>query len=129
MTGRSLRRNRAKVLITMAFAVVFGALGDISLRKGMKSIGCTEFACIYHAFVQAVTNPYVIAGVALLTAFLVLYLISLSWEELSFVLPLTAADYVLVTLFASVILKEDVSPVRWAGSLLVAAGIAFVART
>ena len=113
----------------MSVAVVLGALGDISLRKGMRSIGCTEFACVYHAFLEAATNTYVLSGVGLLIAFLLLYLASLSWEDLSFVLPLTAADYVLVTILAHFILKEDISPLRWAGSVLVATGIAFVART
>ena len=44
-------------------------------------------------------------------------------------LPLTAADYVLVTLLAYFLLGEDVSPIRWLGSIMVAIGIALVART
>lgn len=123
------RRNKAKVLIVMSFAVMFGALADISLRNGMKIVGETVFQSPIHAFVVTITNAYVIAGILLMIAFLVLYLVSLSWESLSFVLPLTAADYVLVTLMAHFLLHEDVSPIRWLGSILVAVGIAVVART
>ena len=47
-----------------------------------------------------ITNHYVIGGIVLLVTFPVLYLVSLSWEELSYVLPLTAANYVLVTILA-----------------------------
>lgn len=122
-------RRRAKVLIAMFFAVVFGAFGDISLSKGMKEIGAIPHKSITTAFVAGVTNPYVIGGTLLLITFLLLYLASLSWEELSYVLPLTAADYVLVTLLAYFLLHEDVSPERWAGSVLVAAGIAAVAKS
>ena len=121
--------NKARVMVVMFFAVVFGAFGDISLRKGMKTIGAMEFRSMYQALVTAASNVYVLGGVVLLIAFLVLYLASLSWEDLSYVLPLTAADYVLVTLFAYFLLSEDVSPLRWAGSVLVASGIALVAKT
>jgi drug/metabolite transporter (DMT)-like permease len=123
------RRNKVKVLIVMSFAVTFGALADISLRNGMKNVSETVFQSPAHAFVVTITNAYVIAGILLMIAFLVLYLVSLSWENLSFVLPLTAADYVLVTLMAHFLLHEDVSPIRWLGSILVAVGIAVVART
>lgn len=123
------RRNRIKVLLVMLVAVVLGALGDVSLSKGMKSVGAVEYQNIYQAALSAMTNIYVVSGVALLICFLLLYLASLSWEELSFVLPLTAADYVLVTLLAYFLLHEDVSALRWAGSVLVAAGIGLVARS
>lgn len=122
------RRNKAKVLIAMSFATVFAAFGDVSLSRGMKLVGAGH----HHGFWEtalAIANTYVIAGILLLMAFLALYLASLSWEDMSFVLPLTAADYVLVTLLARVWLHEDVSPVRWAGTLLVAIGIAFVTRS
>ena len=129
MRGLSTDNNKARVMVVMFFAVIFGAFGDISLRKGMKTIGELEFRSMYQALVTAASNVYVLGGVFLLIAFLVLYLASLSWEDLSYVLPLTAADYVLVTLFAYFLLQEDVSPLRWAGSVLVASGIALVART
>ncbi len=129
MRRSGTRNNKARVMVVMFFAVIFGAFGDISLRKGMKTIGELEFRSMYQALVTASSNVYVLGGVFLLIAFLVLYLASLSWEDLSYVLPLTAADYVLVTLFAYFLLQEDVSPLRWAGSVLVASGIALVART
>lgn len=123
------RRNKAKVLIVMSVAVILGALGDVSLSRGMKTIGAADFDRASQAFVAAVTNPYVLGGVVLLLSFLILYLVSLSWEDLSFVLPLTAADYILVTVFAHLILQESVPPMRWLGSVLVASGIVLVARS
>jgi len=123
------RRNKARVLVVMFFAVVFGAFGDVSLSRGMKSIAAMPLSGPVHAFVAVFTNVYVLGGIVLLIGFLALYLASLSWESLSFVLPLTAADYVLVTLLAHFLLAEDVSPVRWLGSIMVALGIALVART
>lgn len=123
------RRNKIKVLITMSLAVLFGAMGDASLSKGMKMVGAIPRADPLTDFMATITNPYVIGGILLLILFLALYLASLSWEDLSYVLPLTGGIYILVTLFAFFFLHEDVTPARWAGSVLVGAGIALVARS
>ena len=124
----STRRKQIKVLIVMFIAVVLGALGDISLSKGMKIVGSVDYGGTLQ-MLSAAVNIYIIMGVLLQLAFLLLYLVSLSWEELSYVLPLTAADYILVTIFAFFLLHEPVSPLRWTGSALVAIGIGLVAKT
>jgi drug/metabolite transporter (DMT)-like permease len=129
MKPTSGRRNKIKVLVAMFFGVVFGAVGNISLSRGMRCVGSSGYECAHDAVVGAVTQPYIVTGVLLLFGFLLLYLASLSWEDLSYVLPLTAGDYVLVTLLAFFVLHEAVTPLRWAGSVLVATGIAMVARS
>lgn len=105
---------RARVLITMAVAVTLGALGDVALSCGMKGWAL---------------SPMLLVGIALQLAFLLLYLACLSWDDLSYVLPLAAADYVLVTVFAALLTSEHVSADRWLGSLLVSVGVALVARS
>jgi drug/metabolite transporter (DMT)-like permease len=50
----------------------------------------------------------------------------LSWADVSFVVPATAANYIVGGLGAKFLLKERLSKVRWAGMLLVAAGVALV---
>ena len=114
----------------MFFAVCYGAMGDVSLKKGMQMIAdLPDSVDLLHKMLATITNSYVIVGILLLSAFLILYLVSLSWEELSYVLPLTAANYVLVTVLAYFVLGEHVSALRWSGSVLVTVGIALVART
>ncbi len=51
----------------------------------------------------------------------------LSVADLSFAVPATAASVVLETLLARLVLKESVTPVRWAGAILVAGGVALLA--
>ena len=122
--------SKIRVIGVMSVAVTLAAFGDVSLSKGMKQAGAiAEHRSFIDTFSYAIDNPYVLAGVGLLLAFLCLYLAALSWEDLSFVLPLAAADYVLVTLLAFLLLGEDVSPLRWAGSVLVAVGVMLVAKT
>jgi drug/metabolite transporter (DMT)-like permease len=50
----------------------------------------------------------------------------LSWADVSVVVPATAANYIVGVLGARLLLKERVSMTRWAGMLLVAAGVALV---
>ena len=128
-SAASHSHNKIKVLVAMFFGVLFGALGNICLSRGMRCVGESGYECAHDAILGAVTEPYIVAGVILLGTFLLLYLASLSWEDLSYVLPLTAGDYVLVTILAFLLLHEDVEPLRWAGSILVATGIALVARS
>ena len=129
MTSGSSRRNKIKVLVAMFFGVVFGAIGNVSLSRGMRCVGKSGFECAHDAIVGALTQPYIATGVALMLAFLLLYMASLSWEDLSYVMPLTAGEYVLVTLLAFLVIREPVTALRWAGSILVATGIILVARS
>src|SRR5438445_7335162 len=52
---------------------------------------------------------------------------TLSWQPISFVIPASALSNVVGTLGAKYILKEEVNAARWAGVILVCAGVALVA--
>ena len=123
------RNNRIKVLIAMSFAVIFSAIGNVCLSRGMRCIGETGYNCARDAISGTLVHPYIIVGVLLMGAFLLLYLASLSWEDLSYVLPLTAGDYVLITVLAFFFLHENVDALRWTGAVLVTVGIVLVARS
>jgi drug/metabolite transporter (DMT)-like permease len=55
------------------------------------------------------------------------FMLLLSVADLSFAVPATAASYVLETVLAKLILKERIDYRRWAGAVLVAAGVALLA--
>jgi uncharacterized membrane protein len=50
----------------------------------------------------------------------------LSWADLSYVLPVTAIGYVLVALVGWLLLGEQIPLKRWAGIVLIVAGVALV---
>jgi drug/metabolite transporter (DMT)-like permease len=52
---------------------------------------------------------------------------ALSWADLTYVLPATSLAYVLVALIGHFRLHEQISPTRWLGIALIAAGVGFVA--
>jgi uncharacterized membrane protein len=49
-----------------------------------------------------------------------------SVADLSFAVPATAASYFFETILAKYVLKEQISPARWAGACLVACGVALL---
>src|SRR5215831_13024397 len=95
----------------------------------MRSVGIIEElnpGAVYAYGIKTATNPWVMLGFGLLVAFFALYLAALSRLDLSYVLPMTASTYVLTALSAWLILRESVSPTRWAGTLAVTVGIVLV---
>ena len=75
----------------------------------------------------AILNPWVTAGILLLLAFFACYMSALSWADLTYVLPATSLYYVPVALIARFSFHEEISPTRWLGIALIAAGVGFVA--
>lgn len=126
---RRSRHNKIKVLVAMSFGVLLGGVGNILLSRGMRCVGNSGYECARDAITGAVTAPYIVCGVALCLTFLLLYMASLSWEDLSYVMPLTAGEYVVVPLLACSVLREPVDLMRWIGVVLVATGIVLVARS
>ncbi len=102
------------------------------LSKGMRTVGdLTEApaARVGAMIVGAISNPWLLLGVALQAAFFVMYLTLLSRAQVSQVLPMTALDYVVVALLARLVLAEAVTPARWAGIALIVVGVFLVSRT
>jgi drug/metabolite transporter (DMT)-like permease len=71
-------------------------------------------------------RPYVAAGVLLLILWLLSRMALLSWADLSYVLPVTSVGYILVALVGRVMLHEQITPLRWAGIVLIMSGVALV---
>ena len=121
-----------RVLVAMTIAAASAALGQIYVRRGMQQVGSLENygpLALLGYFWHAATNLYVIAGTALNTIFYLLFLAALSWTDVTVALPMTAIEYGFAALLAIVMLKEQVSPLRWAGIALVVVGVILIART
>lgn len=121
-----------KTLIIMLLAVTAGTIGDILLAKGMKEMGdlsAMNARGVFSVACQAVTTPKLVIGTAMLAIFFFLWLAVLSWEDLSVALPMQALNYVLVAFLSQYFLGETVSPLRWAGTILVCVGVMMITRS
>src|ERR1700721_131485 len=112
--------------LVLAGITVFSTAGDSLLARGMKNLGNASLHNL-PALLLAILNPWVAAGILLLLAFFSCYMAALSWADLTYVLPATSLGYVLVALIAHFSFHEEISPTRWLGITLIAAGVGFVA--
>jgi bacterial/archaeal transporter family protein len=118
--------GRGRVLVIMLVAVVALAVGETLLSRGMKQVGRAGGGWFDQTSAVA-RNAWVGVGLLLLIVHVGLYMLALQGADLSFVLPLTAASYPLAALLAQFYLHEEVGIARWAGTLLITAGVAIVA--
>jgi drug/metabolite transporter (DMT)-like permease len=121
-----------KTMIVMFLAISAGTVGDILLAKGMKEMGdlsAMNLRGILDSALRALTNPKLMFGTAMLAVFFFLWLAVLSWEDLSVALPMQALNYVLVAFLSQYFLGEVVSPLRWAGTVLVCIGVMMITKS
>ncbi len=121
-----------KTLVLVLIAAIIGGTGHVMLSKGMKSVGdLTEAprSRLGGMIGRAVSSPWLLLGVGLQASFFFMYLTLLSRADVSRILPMTALDYIVVALLAHALLAETVTPGRWAGIGLIAAGVFLVSRT
>jgi drug/metabolite transporter (DMT)-like permease len=113
-------------------SIIVGATtgGDFLQTMGMKRHGEIHdfrLGALGRVLGRVFRNPYVVAAVALMAVSFFAFMTLLAVADLSFAVPATAASYVIETVLARYILKEQISGRRWAGALLVACGVALVA--
>lgn len=74
-------------------------------------------------------NPWILGGTALLTLWMVSQLSMFTWADLSYVLPVTASGYIVTAILGKWFLGEQVSSMRWAGTVLITCGSMLVSKT
>lgn len=110
-------------------AVVASSLSNVLTRRGMMAVGPLEDyrpGALARYGLAAVTNRHVLLGLAAGAVNFLLWLIVLSWADVSWALPMNAVEYVVTAVLAILWLKERVSPRRWAAIGLITAGVACV---
>lgn len=119
----------AKLFLILLIGLVFESAGVVLLKKGMMEIGdvkaitAPEIARVVKA---GLTNPQILLGVFFEALFFVSLLILMSKSDISFLWPMTGLSFVFATLAAMVFLHEPVSPVRWAGVVLIMIGAGLI---
>lgn len=118
---------RDVILFTMI--VMAGTAGELCVSRAMKRVGeATSFHPVEIAKVvlRALHQPWMWAGVSMMTIAFLALLGALSLYNVSFVVPVTALSYVAGALGGMVFLHERVSLWRWIGVLLVTIGVTLV---
>jgi drug/metabolite transporter (DMT)-like permease len=131
-SGGIPEESRHAFIVAMTVAVLASSLGDVSLKKGISSVPqphAQELGRVLDVAVHAMTNIWFDLGVVLMLVHFYGFVRALRLGPLSLVVPLRSTTYILTTLLAQYFLREVVTPVRWAGILVVLIGVTLVGRS
>lgn len=119
-----------KSLIVVSLVVVLKVLGEVSLKHGIGEIGeihpFQQPLALLEIALRTLFNPWVDLAMTSLLSHTLLYMTSLSWLDLSFMMPMTASCYVLNAVFAWLLLDEQIPATRWLGTLTIMVGVMLV---
>jgi drug/metabolite transporter (DMT)-like permease len=111
------------------FIVVAGTAGELCVSRAMKSIGeVHDFSpkSLLRFVLQALRLPWMWLGIALMSLGFFSLLAILSFQEVSFVVPVTALSYAAGAFGAKAFLGERISAHRWMGIAVVCLGVTIV---
>src|SRR4051812_28608987 len=115
--------------LMIAIVIVAGSMGDIFVSRGMKQVGAVDtmqLSKLIRLALRALTNLSILGGVVCMEIAFFSLLAVLSWALLSLVTPATSLGYVINTIGAKFYLKEEITRMRWLGTLFVCVGAAFL---
>ena len=120
-----------KVYGLIITAVVMSALGQVALKIAVERAQLKEAiaAGAVSAVGAATSTPVLWLGVAIYLGSVVLWLWALSEADLSIAYPFVSLGFVLTMLFAAIVLKEAVTPLKLTGTMLIVVGCVLVARS
>lgn len=120
------------IIVAVAFAVCMSTIGDLFIAVGMRKVGAVSWQgvrAIPSQILRVLRTPQIPLSVVFLALFFFTWLALLSRADLSYILPMTAATYILNGLAASPILGEKVSGKRWLGIFIITIGVVMVTLT
>jgi drug/metabolite transporter (DMT)-like permease len=115
--------------VLFVLIIVVGTWGELCLSRAMKQAGELERLHPGHAaslLWRALKVKWIWIGVAMMTVAFFSLLLLLSFESVSFVVPVTALSYLVGAVGGIFFLGETVSLQRWIGIVLVCVGVTLV---
>jgi drug/metabolite transporter (DMT)-like permease len=115
--------------VLLSLIVLGGTAGELCITRAMKVTGeVKDFRPLplLRVFARAMRVGWMWFGLALMGIGFFAMLAMLSMENVSFVVPVTALSYAAGAHGGRLFLGERVTPLRWAGILLVCVGVVLV---
>lgn len=121
-----------RAVIVLWLAMACSGIGNVFLKKGMHRVGPLESyqaAFLLRYFLKSATHPQVVLGVVISIAYFFLWLVVLSWADLSWALPMNAVEYVAIAFLAMIFLGEKIGWRRWIGIGLISVGVILMMKS
>ncbi|HET7925500.1 MAG TPA: EamA family transporter [Rhodanobacteraceae bacterium] len=113
------------------FALLLGSVlcdvaGQVCFKLGVSDDKPPARTGLSGFVLGLVRSPWIALGIAVYALEFVFWFAALTLAPLSLAIPFAALSYCGVVVASRLILREHVSPRRWAATLVVAAGVAIV---
>ena len=115
------------MILLMIFVVALNVCGHVFLKVGMNQVGGFDQKPVMQFALSAISNPFVLLGLAGYVTSVAGYIAVLSKTELSIAYPiLMSTGYALVVLVSFLWLKEPFNLLKWVGIMLIFVGVVMV---
>jgi len=121
---QKIKGGKMNVLFLVLICVGMGVIGQLSMKKGMNTIGNIAVKDILSTKIfEILLQKYVFIGMVFYVLASLLWLVILSQEELSFVYPLISIGYIITAILSKFLFNESLSLFRFLGILLIFGGV------
>lgn len=112
------------------FSITVSSTAHVLLKKGMlqERYAGSDVTSMWDNMFSIATSPWILVGMVLHVAALVIWLWALSRVDITFAYPFLAVGYVLVSLMAWLWLGEHISSTRFLGMVVIVIGIVILSR-
>lgn len=119
------------IFAAILISVSLNAISHVLLRKAMLVVnanGGLEQPLFQLAY-QVALNPFLVLGMSLYAASIVIWLYVLSKIEVSIAYPFQSIGYIIAAVIALLFLGENITLARATGIALICGGLFFIARS
>jgi drug/metabolite transporter (DMT)-like permease len=130
LSGKRVAKMNSAITYILV-SVILGAVGQLLLKKGMSSMGPLgiSFDGLGGLLWKIGTNPYVVSGLFIYVLGTLFWLVALSRVELSFAYPFASLSYLVMLAASWGLFHEDISLLRWIGTMVIVIGVLLISRS
>jgi uncharacterized membrane protein len=108
-------------------AIILAACGHLLIKQGlMSALHSAPASGVVAKILHYLLHSAVPAGLAIYGVGTLLWIRAVASRNISFLYPLTALNYVIVSIGGKLFFKEAISAGRWTGIAIVVAGVALL---
>jgi len=122
--------NLVKLPLMIFTPIIIGVFGQVMLKIGMMQIGKYSLLQkgIILQYLKIIFNPYVFFGLTAYFISTLFWLYLISRVPLSFAYPMLSLSYIIITVIAVVLFKEQINLYNWLGIGVIMLGLILVTQ-
>jgi len=114
--------------ILVFISIILGVAGQLTMKWGTSQISATGLSVISQ-LIKYFTHIPILMGLMFYVLSAVVWLFAISRVQLSVAYPMVASGYVLVVLFAWLLLNEPLTTLKIIGLLTIVTGVIIIANS